>query len=87
MLRGSFRTWDGIATKAHGYHILQRNCNHFADDLVKKLGGTGTPHWINRLANLAVWLHCLVPPGYLPDLIEERGRAAASQISGRGDPY
>lgn len=69
------------------YHILQRNCNHFADDLVKKLGGTGTPHWINRLANLAVWLHCLVPPGYLPDLIEERGRAAASQISGRGDPY
>jgi hypothetical protein len=69
------------------YHILQRNCNHFSDELVKKLGGTGAPGWINRLANLAVSLHCLVPQGYLPDLIEERGRAAASQISGRGDPH
>ena len=73
------------------YHILQRNCNHFSDELVKRLGGIGVPGWTNRLANLAVALHCLVPQGYLPDLIEERGRAAASQIrlarSGRGDPY
>ena len=69
------------------YHILQRNCNHFTEDLVKRLGGTGVPGWTNRLANLAVALHCLVPQGMLPDLIEERGRAAASQISGRDDPW
>lgn len=64
------------------YHILQRNCNHFTDDFVKELTGTTAPGWINRLANLAVRLHCLVPPGYLPELIEERGRTAAGHIAG-----
>ena len=55
--------------------------NHFTSDLCVELTGVGAPGWINRIANIAVRLHCLVPAGYLPDLIETRGRAAAQQIA------
>eukprot|EP00669_Euglena_mutabilis_P006944 TRINITY_DN238_c0_g1_i2.p1 TRINITY_DN238_c0_g1~~TRINITY_DN238_c0_g1_i2.p1 ORF type:complete len:312 (+),score=84.44 TRINITY_DN238_c0_g1_i2:23-937(+) len=37
-----------------GYHILTRNCNHFAEALVHLLAGQGTdfPSWVNRVARL-----------------------------------
>lgn len=45
--------WAGM-----GYHVLNRNCNHFCDALAQKLDGLKvgsvrrTPSWVNRLAAL-----------------------------------
>lgn len=32
------------------YSIITRNCNHFTDDLAKRLCSQGIPGWINRMA-------------------------------------
>jgi len=58
----------------HGnrYHLLQHNCNAFAAELSAELtGGRGLPPpaWVNRLAGLAVALHCLLPVSWVPPLI------------------
>jgi hypothetical protein len=57
------REYRGIA-----YHLLQRNCNSFSSDLCQRLTGRPAPLWVNRAANLAVSLHCLLPAGWVPPL-------------------
>jgi hypothetical protein len=106
--------------KGNRYHLLQRNCNHFASDVVYQLTGLPAPSWVrltrvarsgfvtqraafhcrlwlevcgehgrlvglwdmpppcsyastlcsqvNRLAGLAVMLHCLLPNTWVPPL-------------------
>mmetsp|Transcript_2337 Transcript_2337/g.3876 ORF Transcript_2337/g.3876 Transcript_2337/m.3876 type:complete len:195 (-) Transcript_2337:778-1362(-) len=54
--------------KGNRYHLLQRNCNHFAADVVHRLTGQRQPSWINRAAGLAVMFHCLLPPTWVPPL-------------------
>ncbi|PNW69915.1 hypothetical protein CHLRE_17g698100v5 [Chlamydomonas reinhardtii] len=54
--------------KGTNYHLLQRNCNHFANDLCVQLIGKEAPTWVNRLAGIAVMLHCLIPPSWVPPL-------------------
>lgn len=44
------------------------NCNSFSDELCFRLTGRHAPPWINRLAGIAVALHCLLPQGWLPPL-------------------
>lgn len=58
----------GQEYKGNRYHLLQVNCNHFSDDLCRRLTGNPAPAWINRLANVAVNLHCLLPQGWVPPL-------------------
>lgn len=58
----------GQTYKGSRYHLLQRNCNHFASDLCYQLCGQRSPPWVNRLANLAVMLHCLLPTAWVPPL-------------------
>jgi hypothetical protein len=58
----------GQQYKGNAYHLLQTNCNHFASDLCVQLVGRPPPPWINRLAGLAVMLHCLLPPTWVPPL-------------------
>ncbi|QDZ18142.1 DUF862 domain-containing protein [Chloropicon primus] len=50
------------------YHLLLRNCNHFANEFVEKLTGKSIPHWINRLAHIAVSINWLIPACLLPDV-------------------
>lgn len=46
----------------HSYHLLHRNCNHFSDDLCRRLtGGRGLPSFVNRLASLASFFRCWLP--------------------------
>ncbi|KAJ9515427.1 hypothetical protein QJQ45_016430, partial [Haematococcus lacustris] len=58
----------GQEFKGNRYHLLQRNCNHFASNVVYQLTGRPAPSWINRLASIAVMLHCLLPPSWVPPL-------------------
>lgn len=58
----------GAEYKGNRYHLLQRNCNHFATDLCTHLVGKPAPSWINRLAGVAVSLHCLLPESWVPPL-------------------
>lgn len=59
-----------LGTKYTGakYHLLLRNCNHFADEFVFKLTGKNIPKWINRLAHIAVSINWLIPACLLPDV-------------------
>lgn len=43
------------------YHILNRNCNSFANRLVQELVGRNIPGYCNRLASFGSMFSCLLP--------------------------
>ena len=49
--------------------------NHFAEDFAMLVSGKRIPGWINRLAHLAITLHCLLPKSWVPPLTKSRSRA------------
>lgn len=59
-----FRTFiESVASEYHGdtYHLISKNCNHFTDDMARRLTGKGIPGWVNRLAHLGAFCSCLLP--------------------------
>jgi PPPDE putative peptidase domain len=50
------------------YHLLQTNCNSFTSDACFALCGERPPAWINRLAGVAMAVHCLCPTSWVPRL-------------------
>ncbi|XP_027071216.1 deSI-like protein At4g17486 [Coffea eugenioides] len=84
-----FRTFiESVASEYHGdtYHLISKNCNHFTDDMARRLTGRGIPGWVNRLAHMGAFCSCLLPeslqattvkqlPEYHP---EEDGSASVS---------
>lgn len=42
------------------YHLLRRNCCHFAEDFCRRLGAGSLPPWIHRLARLAAGLEAIM---------------------------
>ena len=44
------------------YHLIQKNCNHFCEDLCFRLTGKSIPRWVNRLARLGFLCNCVLPP-------------------------
>lgn len=52
------------------WNLLKNNCNHFTSHLCQKLTGRSAPAWLNRAANIAIALPCLVPRAWLlaPDV-------------------
>jgi len=73
----------GQEYKGNKYHLLQMNCNTFSTDLCQRLTGTEPPAWVNRLANIAVSLHCLFPPGWVPPLRPPTGVINAEHLPSR----
>jgi hypothetical protein len=43
------------------YHLTGRNCNHFANDLCKRMTGNSIPSWVNRAASIGNLFSGLVP--------------------------
>jgi len=60
------------------YHLIQKNCNHFCDDVCVKLTGKSTPRWVNRLARLGKGY--LLSPSYLYKLILHSGVHVVPQM-------
>ena len=50
-----FQTFiENMASEYHGdtYHLISKNCNHFTEDLCRRLIRKRIPGWVNRLAKL-----------------------------------
>eukprot|EP00250_Pteridium_aquilinum_P015821 c22782_g3_i1 orf=357-1067(-) len=43
------------------YHLLNKNCNHFCDDVCMRLVNVHIPGWINRLAKIGSLCSCFIP--------------------------
>lgn len=55
MSRSEVRSFmEHISEKYHGdsYHLIAKNCNHFADEVCSRLTGKPIPGWVNRLARV-----------------------------------
>lgn len=54
---------ESVASEYHGdtYHLISKNCNHFSDDISRRLTGKRIPGWVNRLARLGAFCSCLLP--------------------------
>lgn len=54
---------EHISEKYHGdsYHLIAKNCNHFADEVCSRLTGKPIPGWVNRLARVGSFCNCILP--------------------------
>ncbi|XP_002465054.2 deSI-like protein At4g17486 isoform X2 [Sorghum bicolor] len=43
------------------YHLISKNCNHFCEDICKRLTGNLIPKWVNRLARMGAVCNCILP--------------------------
>ena len=51
--------------KANQYDVLKLNCNHFSNEFLTLIVGRGLPKYLNRIAYVGSFLHCIVPKKYL----------------------
>ncbi|CAK9189496.1 unnamed protein product [Sphagnum troendelagicum] len=61
-----FRSFiEQCADEYHGntYHLIAKNCNHFSDDISRRLIARSIPGWVNRLARIGYMCNCLLPEG------------------------
>jgi len=64
MTRGEFRSFmEHLSSNYHGdtYHLIVKNCNHFTDEVSKRITGKPIPAWVNRAARLGSFCNCLLP--------------------------
>lgn len=57
-----------------------RNCNHFSDDLVTELLGSGIPNWVNRTSWWLVMMECCIPAKYFP---KTPGSELSDEVTGQ----
>lgn len=59
------------AANYHGdsYHLIVKNCNHFCEDVCRKLTGKCIPKWINRLARIGKCIVISLASNACPSLI------------------
>ena len=63
------------------YRLLERNCNHFSEDLCRRLTGQGVPGWVNRASRVGGWAPCVVPREWIevPECEEGEGGDALTE--------
>ncbi|KAI8879622.1 DUF862-domain-containing protein [Backusella circina FSU 941] len=63
------------------YNLLTRNCNHFSEELCKKLTGKAIPGWVNRAARLGTMFPCVIPTEWVepPDINEQSSQQQQQQ--------
>ncbi|KAL3633090.1 hypothetical protein CASFOL_026074 [Castilleja foliolosa] len=57
------RIMEELADKYKGtsYNLISKNCNHFCNDACIRLTGNPIPGWVNRLAWIGSFCHCIIP--------------------------
>ncbi|KAL4302687.1 hypothetical protein GQ457_10G000200 [Hibiscus cannabinus] len=97
MPSSEFRTFiEDVASEYHGdtYHLISKNCNHFTNDMARRLAGKSIPGWVNRMARLGSLCSCLLPESLqvtkvkeLPEYRDmEDGSESASTSTPRDSP-
>jgi len=51
------------------YHLISKNCNHFCEDICKRLTGNLIPKWVNRLARMGAVCNCILPESLKIDAV------------------
>jgi len=74
----------GEEYRGDSYHLISKNCNHFAAHLAKELTGTEIPNWVNRLASLSgsiPFLQKWIPLEWLTPIALEQSLEQSGEIS------
>lgn len=65
----------------NSYHILNHNCNHFANELSLRLLGREIPAYVNRMAYYGSYFSCLLPDSATGAAPVDSGAASGKQSS------
>jgi len=63
------------------YHVLNRNCNAFADDFLQRLLGVPAPGFVNRMAFIGSFFSCLLPENLNQDPTQQQNQGSSSGSS------
>lgn len=63
------------------YHVLNRNCNTFADEFLQRLIGAPAPGYVNRMAFIGSFFSCLLPDNLNQDPTQQQQPAAGGGAS------
>jgi len=50
-----------IDFQGNDYHVINKNCNAFADEFLKRLVSNGIPGYVNRMAYIGSYFSCFMP--------------------------
>ena len=76
-LRNSYQGTD--------YHVINRNCNAFADEFLQRLLGVASPGYVNRMAFIGSFFSCLLPESMNQDPTQQQQQQQSS--GGGGSSY
>ncbi|KAH9618497.1 hypothetical protein KSS87_004557 [Heliosperma pusillum] len=79
---------ENLASSYHGdtYNLINKNCNHFTDDVCTRLSGKSIPGWVNRLARLEEGSESVTSTA-LADSEEAADGLEETLINARSTPY
>lgn len=60
------------------YHVLNRNCNTFADEFLQRLIGVPAPGYVNRMAFIGSFFSCLLPDNLNQDPTQQQQQQLSS---------
>lgn len=67
--------------KGTDYHVLNRNCNAFADEFLQRLVGAPAPGFVNRMAFIGSFFSCLMPENLNQDPTQQQNQSGSSGSS------
>ena len=88
--KGTSRDIDKIVSemksdfKGNNYHVLNRNCNSFADEFLQRLINKPAPGFVNRMAFIGSFFSCLLPENMNQDPTQQNQSGGSSGGSGGG---
>lgn len=64
--------------KGTDYHVINRNCNAFADEFLQRLVGAPAPGFVNRMAFIGSFFSCLMPDSLNQDPTQQQNQNASA---------
>ncbi len=63
----------------NSYNVITRNCNHFSNEVSKRVLGKGIPGYVNRLACIGSVFKCCIPKELMKGPQQETASATTSR--------